>query len=195
MQLPYLEVEVPDEEGLAWGCVWPLMGSGWLGGAASSDKRAHTWIAVHSCSASWAVWPLHPPSSRLRHPLKRLLCRRHCHQCLSLPPSRCRRQVKRKSIWRRWRQTGAGTGTGAGLTGEAIAEFTGEAIAGVITPGLTTAGPIVGVHGGSTGGPIAAVTTRRGTHPPRSITPRKPRLSDRGHASLAWCTGSGVRPH
>ena len=174
---------MPDEEGLAWGCVWPLMGSGWLGGAASSDKRAHTWIAVHSCSASWAVWQLHPPSSRPHRPLKQLLSRRHCHQCLRLTPSRCR-QVKRKWIWRRWRQTGASTGTVVGLTGGAIAGLTGEAtgeriggaIGEVTTPGLTiperiTAGLIVGMHGGSpgesTGGPIAA-GTRRGTHPPRS---------------------------
>src|SRR5215207_3834729 len=148
------------------------MGSGWCGGASSSDQRAQPWIAVHSCSASWAVWPLHPPSSRPHRPLKQLLSRRHCRQLLSLTPSRYRRQVKRTSIWRKWRPIGASTGTVAGLTGGAIGERIGGAIAGftagLTTPERITAGPIVGMYGGSTGGLTAVVTTRRGTQPPRS---------------------------
>src|SRR4051812_16647486 len=141
------------------------MGPSCVGGR---TERVHPWTAVHSCLAS-SAWQPHPPSSLFRHPLKRLLYRRHCHQLLSRSPSQYRRQVKRTSIWRRWSPTGASTGDGstAGLIGGG-GGFIGERIGGATTPG-----PIVGVRGGSTGGPTAAVTTRRGTDPPRSAPVRR----------------------
>src|SRR3954452_20441244 len=136
------------------------MGPSCVGGR---TERVHPWTAVHSCLAS-SAWQPHPPSSRPHRPLKRLLYRRHCHQLLSRSPSQYRRQVKRTSILRRWSPTGASTGGGstAGLTGGG-GGFIGERIGGATTRGATTPGPIVGVHGGSTGEPTAAVTTRRGT--------------------------------
>ena len=85
-------------------------------------------------------------------------------------------------ISRRCRQTGPSTD----IIGGVIAELTGGAIAGLtggpITPDLTpldlitrelttreliTAGPIVGMHGGFTGGPIAAVSTSLSMAPSR----------------------------
>jgi len=90
-------------------------------------------------------------------------------------PSRHRRRLKRRSIWRRWRRTGASTrivvdgGSIAGLTAEVRGGCTGEVIGERIDGATTTRGTIVGGHGGFIGGPtgepIAAGTTKKHCSP------------------------------